>query len=151
MQRRKSALLGLLTGAALFVPVLPVLADPPAHAPAWGYRAHEAAAYADRYDDRYGRRYYDDDDRYYDRDDRYDHRHDGDCDHDRRYDGHRVHTIARLPVGYRAIVYRGDRYFYHRNLWYRPYGAGFVIVPRPAGLVLDPRRSAVVVRIPIVH
>jgi hypothetical protein len=158
MQRRKSGLFCLLTGAALLLPALPVLADPPAHAPAWGYRAHEATHYGNdgrddrRYygsDDRYDR-YYGSGDRYYGPDERYDRR-DRDCDHDRRHDGRRVYTIARLPVGYRTIVYRGDRYFYDRNLWYRPYGSRYVIVAPPAGLVFDRRGIAVLARIPIVH
>ena len=156
MQRRASRLLGLLAGAGLVLPAVPALADPPAHAPAWGYRAHQDVAYHDRDDDRYEDR---DDDRYggdRDRDDdrygRYgDYRHDRDWDHDHRYYGRRVYIVERLPRGYRAINYRGDRYFYHGNLWYRPYGPRFVIVPRPTGLAIDPRGVIVVLPLPIVH
>ena len=156
MQRRACCLLGLLAGAGLVLSAVPALADPPAHAPAWGYHNHQGVAYHDRDDDRYEDRYDDRYGDYRDRDDddhgrHADYHHDRDWDRDHRYYGRPVYIVERLPRGYRAINYRGDRYFYRDNLWYRPYGPRFVIVPRPSGLAIDPRGAIIVLRLPIVH
>src|SRR4051794_9174974 len=107
MQRRAFRLFGLLAGAALILPALPALADPPAHAPAWGYRGHQDAPYAYHDDDRlYGDRDGDrDDHRRGDWDDardgtRWRYRHDRDWDHDRSYYGRPVYLVERLPRGF---------------------------------------------------
>jgi Ni/Co efflux regulator RcnB len=118
MQRRTMGLLGVLAFAALLLQAAPAVADPPRHARAWGHRSH---------DDHYGR-------------DRHEH-HDRYCDHDRDRDYYPRHgyVVERLPRGYRALNYRGDRYYYGGGQWYRPYGLQFVIVAPPAGLIIDSR------------
>lgn len=63
----------------------------------------------------------------------------------------RVVVINRLPPGCRHIVYRGQPYYYHGSGWYRPYGARFVAVAPPAGLIVDRRGVTLAARVPIVR
>jgi len=42
--------------------------------------------------------------------------------------------VAQLPSGYRQIHHRESDYYYARGAWYRPQGAGFIIVMPPIGL-----------------
>jgi hypothetical protein len=81
-------ILSIVMIAAMVLPVLPAMADPPPWAPAHGRRAKDA--------DRDYREYRDDDRAYY----RDDHRH-----HERRV------------VRYDEVIYRGDdgRYYCHRS------------------------------------
>src|SRR5512145_1426205 len=92
MQRLTKGLLGVLVAGGLLVVAAPGMADPPAHAKAWGYRGHDAHSersdHRDRYRDDDARYQFDDRDRYRDDDhyDRYGHRYgDRRCDHDRDY------------------------------------------------------------------
>jgi hypothetical protein len=147
-----------VTLAALaLLAAVPAQADPPPHAKAWGHKSRQAEYYDRRYDDRhyYGDRDYGD--RYYRRDRDFDdvryyadrHRHDRDCGH---YDARRVYVVERLPYGHRHIDHRGYRYYYdRRGQWYEPYGAAYVSVAPPAGLVIDSRGIAVVANVPIVR
>jgi hypothetical protein len=104
MKRRTLGWIAACSAAALFLQAAPALADPPSHAEAWGYHSH-------------------------DWDDRDPGRHDRDCDH--RYYPRQGYVVTRLPSGYRVVQYRGDRYFYHRDVWYRPYGRHYVVVAPP--------------------
>ncbi|HET9694451.1 MAG TPA: hypothetical protein VFP48_08695 [Steroidobacteraceae bacterium] len=140
---RRAVLPSLATAAAVAVlAAMPALADPPPHAKAWGHKSRQAERY---YYDRH------DDDRYY-HDYRYAgdrHRHDRYCGH---YDVRRVYVVERLPYGHRHVDYRGHRYYYDRHEhWYEPYGAAYVRVAPPAGLVIDSRGIAVVANVPIVR
>lgn len=41
-------------------------------------------------------------------------------------------VITTLPTGYTTRVYRGNTYYYSRNVYYRTYpSGGYVVVPRP--------------------
>jgi hypothetical protein len=41
-------------------------------------------------------------------------------------------VVTVLPGGYRTRIYRGEPYYYHRNVYYRRYpGGGYTIVERP--------------------
>jgi len=134
----------------------PAMADPPAHAKAWGHpsRQDDRGHYDRRYDDRwYDGRY---DDRYR-RDRDFDdvryraagHRHDRHCDH---RDVRRVYIVERLPRGHRHIDHRGHCYYYDRHgQWFEPYGGAYVRVASPAGLLIDSRGIAVVANVPIVR
>lgn len=82
-----------------------------------------------RYDDR-GR--YDDRHRYEDRY-RYDDRH----RYDRPYYPTRGHVVTRLPYRHRVVHHHGHRYYYGDGIWYRPSGAGFMVVTPPLGLVVS--------------
>ena len=64
-------------------------------------------------------------DRGYHLDDRY--------HHDRFYPSHGM-TVDRLPRGHVVVPYRGDRYYFHGGVWYRPSGPRFVVVAPPIGL-----------------
>ena len=125
----------------------PAMADPPAHAKAWGHpsRQDDRGHYDRRYDDRYRR------DRDFD-DVRYraaGHRHDRHCDH---RDVRRVYIVERLPRGHRHIDHSGHRYYYDRHgQWFEPYGGAYVRVASPAGLLIDSRGIAVVANVPIVR
>jgi len=44
--------------------------------------------------------------------------------------------INVLPRDHRAVVFGRDRYFFSGGVWYRPWGARFVIVAPPVGLVI---------------
>jgi hypothetical protein len=146
MTRPRLPRLALVAATALLA-AAPAVADPPPHAKAWGHKSRQGDAYYyDRHDDDY--------------DDR--HRHDRYCDHRDvsrhrydyydRYDARRLYVVPRLPYGYRYVDYRGRRYFYDRHRqWYEPYGAAFVQVASPAGLVIDSRGIAVVASVPIVR
>jgi hypothetical protein len=132
MERRTIGLLGACTAAVLLAQAAPAAAGSPPHAGAWGH--------PDR-DDHYGN---------YDRHDHYG-RYDRDCDH-HPYT-HRGYVVERLPRGYRTVHYRGDRYYYHGGLWYRPYGVQYMVAPPPPGIVID--RNGVIAyvsaAVPIVH
>ena len=142
--------------ALALLAVAPAMADPPAHAKAWGHpsRQDDRGHYDRRYDDRwYDGRY---DDRYR-RDRDFDdvryraagHRHDRHCDH---RDVRRVYIVERLPRGHRHIDHRGHCYYYDRHgQWFEPYGGAYVRVASPAGLLIDSRGIAVVANVPIVR
>src|SRR5512136_1565050 len=55
--------------------------------------------------------------------------------HNRSYPA-RGHYVERLPHGYRTVVYGRSHYYFYGGVWYRPYGARFVIVAPPFGLVV---------------
>jgi hypothetical protein len=63
--------------------------------------------------------------------------------HDRHWDAPRDdypwhgYVVERLPPRPRVAHYHGDRYYYSRGHWYRPFGPGFVVVRPPAGLVVS--------------
>ena len=126
--------------ATALLAAAPALADPPAHAKAWGHPSRQDY------------RRYDDDYRDYDR--RYDDRHRNDryCDHEvRRYDARPLYVVRTLPRLHRHVDYRGSRYYYDRDgRWYLPYGAAYAHVAAPAGLVIDSRGIAVVANVPVV-
>jgi uncharacterized protein YgiM (DUF1202 family) len=45
-------------------------------------------------------------------------------------------VIHRLPSRHTVISYGKDKYHYHDGRYYRPYGAGFILVRPPLGLVV---------------
>ncbi len=82
----------------------------------------------ERYD--HDRRYNDRDGRYHDHDRRYDGR--GDSRYGRGRGGQPGHVdIVRLPNGAIRKVYHGGTYYHHGSTWYRPYGSGYIVTPRP--------------------
>ena len=129
MKRRTIGLLGTLACAALFLQATPALAGTPPYTMSRDHRYHD-----------------NDDHRHHDNDDDRHHRgrhanqhRDRHCDHGRHYDARRVVVVDRLPRGYRAFHHHGARYYHHDGYWFQPYGARFVMVAPPAGLVLDSR------------
>ncbi len=48
----------------------------------------------------------------------------------------RGHYVERLPHGYRTVVYGRSHYYFYGGVWYRPYGARFIVVAPPFGLVV---------------
>lgn len=109
---------------------------PPGPRPGPGYRDDHRHDH-DR--DRYGRDRDHDRDRY-DRDrDRDRDRHDHDHDRDRRpgygsTDPRSPYSPGGrvvLPSEARRVSYRGQVYYTHRNVWYRPSGSSYVIVRSP--------------------
>jgi hypothetical protein len=69
-----------------------------------------------------------------------------------RYDSRRYVVVDRLPHGCRHVDYRGQPYFYHGANWYRPYGARFVAVAPPAGVVIiDGRGVTLAAQVPLVR
>jgi hypothetical protein len=131
--------------ATALLAAAPAMADPPAHAKAWG---HPSRQYDRYYDDRYFYEHRDYDRRYDDR-----HRHDRYCDHEvRRYAERPLYVVRTLPRLHRRVDHRGSRYYYDRDgRWYLPYGAAYAQVAPPPGLVLDSRGIAVVANLPIVR
>jgi hypothetical protein len=55
--------------------------------------------------------------------------------HNRSYPA-RGQYVKRLPHGYRTVVYGNSHYYFYGGAWYRPYGARFVVVAPPFGLVV---------------
>ncbi len=55
--------------------------------------------------------------------------------HDRAYPV-RGHFVDRLPRGHHAVVHGRSRYYFYGGAWYRPYGARFVVVAPPFGLIV---------------
>jgi len=45
------------------------------------------------------------------------------------------YAIAALPDGNIGIGFGPDRFFYQAGVWYRPSGAGYVVVQPPVGIV----------------
>ncbi|MBK7904689.1 MAG: hypothetical protein IPJ97_18570 [Proteobacteria bacterium] len=68
-----------------------------------------------------------------------------------RYDGRRYVVVDRLPRGCRHVYYRGQPYYYHGAHWYRPYGARFVAVAPPAGVIIDGRGVTFTAWVPLVR
>jgi hypothetical protein len=48
----------------------------------------------------------------------------------------RGYAVPILPSGHRVIPYRGQNYYYHGGVWYRPSGSRFVVILPPVGLVV---------------
>ena len=61
---------------------------------------------------------------HYDKYDRYDKR-----------DGHGK-TVYNLPHGYRTVVVKGHRHYYHNGVYYRQGPSGYVVVQAPIGAVI---------------
>jgi hypothetical protein len=40
-------------------------------------------------------------------------------------------ALVTLPVGARRVVYGDRTYFTHHNMWYEPWGSGYVVVNSP--------------------
>jgi hypothetical protein len=125
--------------AAMMLQAAPALADPPAHSQGW--KNGKAHVEKNRhYDDR-GQGWRGGDERYDDRR-HYDQRYDDRRDYDRhryqeRYYPRHGYVVPRLPHGHRVVHYHGDRYYYGDGAWYRPYGAQFMIVAPPVGLMVS--------------
>lgn len=110
------------------------------------YRREDDWRGHDRDDDRrdhdrdhdWGDRNRDDDWRDHDRHrygDRY--RHDyRDYNRGRYYHPRYGYTVTHLPHRHRIVHHHGARYFYGDGFWYQPFGAGFMIVAPPIGLVV---------------
>jgi len=47
------------------------------------------------------------------------------------------HVVATLPPGYRHYTWHGSPYYQHAGLWYRPYGASYVVTGAPYGLFVS--------------
>jgi hypothetical protein len=45
-------------------------------------------------------------------------------------------TVRVVPHGARAVVWGGDRYWFHEGVWYRPRAHGFVVIAPPFGVVV---------------
>jgi len=68
------------------------------------------------------------------------------------YAGPRYVVVDRLPRGCRHVVYRGQPYYYHGADWYQPYGARFVAVAPPAGvIIIDGRGVTLAGQVPLVR
>jgi hypothetical protein len=61
---------------------------------------------------------------------------DGRYQHDRYYPAH-GHVVPAPPHGYRVVPHGGMPYYYYGGAWYRPYGARYVVVAPPVGLVVS--------------
>jgi hypothetical protein len=150
MTTRPGPSLVALAATALLAAV-PAMADPPAHAKAWGHPSRQDDRHY--YDDRHYDGRYDDGRRDYDR--RYDdrHRHDRYCNHEvRRHDARPLYVVRTLPRLHRHVDYRGSRYYYDRDgRWYMPYGAAYAHVAPPVGLLIDSRGIAAVANVPVVR
>ncbi len=48
----------------------------------------------------------------------------------------RGYAVRALPGGYRSVYYGRDRYFMRGGVWYRPYGARFLVIAPPIGLMV---------------
>lgn len=56
--------------------------------------------------------------------------------HDRYYPP-RGFAVERLPRDYRAVPFRGVRYYFEGGVWYRAFGPRFVVVLPPVGLTIS--------------
>lgn len=65
--------------------------------------------------------------------------------------GQRYVVLDRLPRGCQHVYYRGQPYYYHGAHWYRPYGARFVAVTPPAGVIIDGRGVTLAAWVPLVR
>lgn len=133
MTRRTFALIGAASVATLLLQADPALADPPSHAPAWGYHDRDDHDWHDR----------DDRDRYWhDRDDHRDWDRGRDWDRDRDWDRGRyayprpVYYVPRLPRGHQMVYYRGLPHYYYRGTWYAPCHGRWAVITPPYGLVV---------------
>lgn len=66
------------------------------------------------------------------RDNRIEFRQDRAAEH--RYYPRRGAVIQALPHGHRMINYRNTRYYFDNGVWYRPFGASFVVIAPPIGI-----------------
>lgn len=48
----------------------------------------------------------------------------------------RGYLVDRLPDHYLPVVYRRERFFFDDGIWYRPFGARFVVAAPPIGVVI---------------
>ncbi len=64
---------------------------------------------------------------YVDFDARYNHNH---------YYPSRGFVYATLPIGAVSLGYGGGNYFFHGGVWFRPYGARYIVVQPPIGIFL---------------
>jgi hypothetical protein len=48
----------------------------------------------------------------------------------------RGYVVERLPDYCRPVVHYHDRFFFGDGIWYRPFGASFVVVAPPLGVVI---------------
>ena len=48
----------------------------------------------------------------------------------------RGHYVDALPRGHHAVVYGHSHYYFYGGVWYRPYGARFVVIAPPFGIVV---------------
>lgn len=60
---------------------------------------------------------------------------DGRYGHNHYYPSHGYYVRA-VPAGHRVFVHGGVHYYYHAGVWYRPWGARFVVVGPPVGIVI---------------
>jgi hypothetical protein len=56
--------------------------------------------------------------------------------HHDHYYPQRGYAVRALPGGYRSVYYGRDRYFMRGGVWYRPYGARFLVIAPPIGLMV---------------
>ena len=56
--------------------------------------------------------------------------------HHNQYYPPRGYAINRIPQDAHLVRYGGAPYYFHRGVWYRPYGPRFVVVGAPLGLFL---------------
>jgi hypothetical protein len=56
--------------------------------------------------------------------------------HDRFYPS-RGMIVDRVPHDHVVVPYRGEHYYFHGGVWYRPYGPRFVVVAPPIGLTVS--------------
>ena len=45
-------------------------------------------------------------------------------------------SLRVLPKNYRAVPYRGTKFYFHAGVWYRPSGAQFIVTVPPVGLMV---------------
>jgi len=46
----------------------------------------------------------------------------------------RGYVAPALPPGHRVVPYRGQNYYYHGGVWYRPSGTRYIVVLPPVGM-----------------
>jgi hypothetical protein len=49
------------------------------------------------------------------------------------------YQVRSLPPRYETMDWGGNRYYYSNNVYYRPYGGGYVVVENPRGRVTTTR------------
>lgn len=50
-------------------------------------------------------------------------------------------AVAVVPHGAHAVVWGGERYWFHEGAWYRPHGIGFAVIAPPIGAVVPALRA----------
>jgi len=57
-------------------------------------------------------------------------------------------VVEVLPIGYRTIVVGGTPYYYYEGYYYRHYPYGYVVVPEPVVVAVEPAPAPVIANTP---